>query len=68
MCFRSLRENRFDAERQTIKEEEDEYQEVHSESLLQWIIHFWSAVWTDTGQLHLITGREIKAPLKTFAL
>lgn len=46
---RSLCEDSPDAEREAVEEEEDEHKEVHPESVLQWVIHFRSAVRTNTG-------------------
>ena len=46
---RSLREDCVDTKREADQEEEDQHQKVHSESLLQWIFHVRSALWTNTG-------------------
>lgn len=36
--------------RQAYKEEENINQEMHPQPLLQWVIFFWSPLWTDTGK------------------
>ena len=48
---RSLREDRPNAKWQAIKEKEDQYQKVHAESLLQRVVHLWSALRTNSGAL-----------------
>lgn len=49
---RSLRENRLDAKRETVKEKEDQHKEVYAQPVLQRIIHIRSALRTDTGMRH----------------
>lgn len=46
---RSVREDCHNAEREAAKEEEDQYQEVYPEPVLQWVVLIWGAVWADTG-------------------
>lgn len=49
LSFRSVREDRHNAEWQTAEKEEDQHQEVHIESVLQWVLFLWSTLRTDTG-------------------
>lgn len=46
---RPVRKDSTHAKRQTSQEEENEYQEMHTESLLQRVIYFWSTIRTNTG-------------------
>ena len=55
--WRSLRENCPDAKWKKIKKKENINQEIHIESLLQWIPNIWSPLWVDTGKYY---GREAK--------
>lgn len=47
--YRSIRENRFIHGQQEIEKEENHHQKAYTQPLLQWILHIWSSLWTDTG-------------------
>lgn len=48
--FRSLCENQPAAEWKEAKEEEDDSEEEHFESLLQWILQLWDSSWANAGR------------------
>lgn len=51
--YRSVREDRIDAKRETVKEKEDEYKKVYTQPVLQRVVYIRSALRTDTGKSDL---------------
>lgn len=51
---RPLREDPLNAEWEKTQEKENNDQEEHFEPLLQWVLQFWSDVWTNRGTLEFL--------------